>query len=435
MLNSGFICTRDFSSFRSKPRNILSRHKALGWTREESRKYFLKRFMTNCKLPLSNKSASAIPVCYSTTLSPPSCLPSVKSCSVAENFPPPLPHCQELISLLRSVLYPKSVERPLFSKIGREKCSLGCPESSRSAPFSQYLKRFKYPLKRELTTGTSQSSCPHSLSQELSKGIQKAPKRFPRSQRNKTPVYRGPSHPIFLRRIHWRGFHSSSFPLAKSDSNKPSGSKSMDKICKPTVEKNECGRPCKKKSDVCHEEKVKCDKSQQSKREVKQQPKVEERNVDRACRKTCLPIGKCELPHTDPPPKMEYMRVTCPPPKLVKPKSCPPTLEDLRKDDDMSHAEIKQTGAGKKKICAPPPLPKPPYAPIVLCRCPPPRKIHPGPCPCYVTKEINKRLKKIQPCPLKKKYPCPTGIYYCPLQKKPCKLGKPKNRCEDRKKK
>lgn len=443
MLNSGLICTRDFNSFDSK------HFKALSQIHEVPRKHFLKRsFMTKCKPSPSNKSAAVMSICYSTALSSPSCLPSLKSYSVTKKyFLPSLLYHQESVSVLHSVLCPKSIEKPLFSKIYREKCSQSPESLKSSAPSSKYLKRPKYLLKRKLlplqfckqysSCPASYSSCPHSLSQEITKSIQETPKRLPKSQMNKTrktSVYRGPCYPIFLRRVHWRGFHSSLFPLAKSDSNKPSDCTKLNKICKSTKVKktDECGQHYKEKSDVCRQKKIKCDKPQESKQKVRQKPKTVKKIADSACKKTCLPIGKCELPRTVPPPKMEYAKVTCPPPKFAKPKPCPSLLEYFQKDN-KSHTETKQINVRKKQICTPPPLPKPPYAPIVLCPCPPPPKVHPGPCPCYETKAIAKQ-PSIQPCPLKKKYPCPTGVHYCLSQKKPCNL-KRETGCDRRKKK
>ncbi|XP_011063381.1 PREDICTED: keratinocyte proline-rich protein-like [Acromyrmex echinatior] len=270
-------------------------------------------------------------------------------------------------------------------------------------------------------------------SQNVSKNIQEISKKLPKLQRNKT--YKTSSHrnlcyPIFL---HRRGFHSSLF-LAKSDSNKPSACKEMDELCKPIEIKEDCSKPCKEKSDVCYQEKVKCDKSQRNKKtKQKHETKIEKKIMESECKKTCLPIGKCELPRTLPPPKMEYAKVTCAPPKFAKLKSCP-HLEHIQKDDEFDK-KIKLTNPKKKKICAPLPLPKPPNAPIILCPCPPPPKLHPGSCPCYEIKALKER-PPTQPCLLKKKYPCPTDVYYCPPQKKPCNQIKLESeKCEHRKKK
>ncbi|KAL0113255.1 hypothetical protein PUN28_012424 [Cardiocondyla obscurior] len=214
--------------------------------------------------------------------------------------------------------------------------------------------------------------------------------------------------------------------------------KLYSKNCKPTEIKkpDQFSQSCNEessleksdeKNDVCSREKVKCDRSKEKARE---KPKIGKMIVDHACKKTCLPAGKCELPQTVPPPKMEYAKVACPPQKFVKPNPCPSMSEDFR-TDDKPYTEMKNSNVRKKKICAPPPLPKQPYAPVVLCPCSPPPKIHPGPCPYYEMKKIVKR-PLIQPCKLKKTHPCPTVVHYCPSQKKPCNL---KQDCEHRTKK
>lgn len=286
-------------------------------------------------------------------------------------------------------------------------------------------------LRKQFLKRSSMASSPPSCLSPLKalKRVQEAPKRLLKSQRNKThktSIYRGPCYPICLHKVRWRGFHSSLFPLAKSDSDK------SGKICKASEVKktDEYDESYKERREVCRPEKVKCDKSQRNKEKKKQKPETEKKAP--ACKKTCLPIGKCDLPRTVPPPKMEYAKVTCPPPKFIKPKPCPP-VEHFRKDDTSDMETRQAFNVRKKQICAPPPLPKPPYAPIVLCPCPPPPKVHPGPCPQY---EINDSLKrpKMQPCRLKKKYPCPTGVFYCPPQKKPCNL-KQETGCQRRKKK
>ncbi|XP_011708289.1 PREDICTED: uncharacterized protein LOC105463004 isoform X1 [Wasmannia auropunctata] len=442
MLNSCLTCIRDFSSCKNEPGNILLRHKAFGSIHEKLRKPFLKRsFMTKCKLPLPSKPASTMSVYYSTAL--PFSLPSFKSYSFNKKYVlPSLPCHHESINLLRFDLYLKFVKKPPFPKIHREKDSrfLEHPKTLKSLTPSKCLK---YLLKRKLlpprfckqyssSPPTSYLSCRHSLSQDVSKRMQKAFKRLSKLQGSKTPKTFIHRDPIFLHSVHRRGFHSSLFPLAKSDSTKPPACEKMDKICKTEVTEvkktDECGRPCKRKSDICSEKRVKCDKSQRNNEKAKQTPKTENKIVDPECKKTCLPIGKCVLPHLVPPPKMEYAKVTCPPLKFVKPNLCP--LISFPKDD-KSHAEIKQTVTRKKQICAPPPLPKPPYAPIVLCPCPPPRKVHPGACPCYEAKVVAKRASN-QPCPKKKKYPCPTGVHLCPPQVKPCNL-KRETSCERRK--
>ncbi|KYN30452.1 hypothetical protein ALC56_15148 [Trachymyrmex septentrionalis] len=458
VFNSGFISTRD--SF--KPRNIFLRHKSFDRIHEQSRKYFLKRsFMTKCKLPALNRPVSAMSVCHSTV--PPSYLPFLKFYGFIEkyfllyhNTLSSLSCHYKSVSLLRSsALYSKFVKKPPFLKIcEKDSQFLECLEYSKLlAPSSKYLACLEYLLKWKLLSpelckqyflscSMSRLTCSHSFSQcsrNVSKNIQEISKKLPKLQRNKTyktSSHRNVCYPIFLHRrgsLHWRGFHSSLFPLAKSDSSKPSACKQMDEICKPTEVKKECGKPCKEKSDVCHQEKVKCNKSQQNKK-TEQNLKKEEKIVDSDCGKIsdCLPIGKCELPRTLPPEKMKYAKITCAPPKFVKPKSCP-HVEHLKKDE--SDIKPKPTTVKKKKICAPPPLPKPPNAPIMLCPCSPPPKLHPGSCPCYETKALKER-PSTQPCLLKKKYPCPSGIYVCPPQNKPCKIKQlPEvNKCDKKKK-
>lgn len=248
-------------------------------------------------------------------------------------------------------------------------------------------------------------------------------------------IHRYPSYLISLHRVHRREFHITSFCVANSNSDKPSACKKMDEICKSTKVKKtkHCGQSCNEKSNVCNQKKVKCDKlPKENKVEAKQKPKTERKIADPVCNKTCLERGKCEWPHTVPPPKMEYVKVTCPPLKFMKPNLCPSISEHFENDNKFN-IEVKKTKFQKKQICAPPPLPKPPFEPIPLCPCPPPRKMHPGSCPCYESKEVHKPIL-MQPCPLKKKYPCPTNIHYCPLQEKPCNL-KQDSDCERKRKK
>jgi len=464
MFNSGLIYTRDFNSF--KPRSILLRHKSFDRIHEQSRKYFLKRsFMTKRmdKLPALNGPISAMSVCYSTV--PPSCLPFLKFIEkyflLYHNTLSSLSCYYKSVNLLRSsALYSKFVKKSPFLKICREKDSqfLECLEYSKSlAPSSKYLTCLEYLLKWKLLSpelckqyflscSRSHLTCSHSLShcsRNVSKNIQKISKKLPKLQRNKTykmSSHRNLCYPIFLHRrdFHWRGFHSSLFPFAKSDSSKPSAGKKMDKIYKSTEKADEHGKSCQEKSDVCHQEKndkqVKCDK-QNEKTIPKIEKKIDSEKMDSECRKTCLPLGKCELPQTFPPPKMEYAKVTCPPPKFMKPKACP-SVEVFQKDDKFD-ININKLNNKKKQICVPLPLPKPPNAPIVLCPCPPPSKIHPGPCPYYETKVLKKR-PSTHPCLLKKKYsyPCPTGVHYC-LPKKPSNLQAKRETvgCEENKKK
>lgn len=222
-----------------------------------------------------------------------------------------------------------------------------------------------------------------------------------------------------------RGFHSSSVVLAKCKSDKPPTCQTLDKICE-NIEKNE---PCQK-PDLCRQGKLKCGKSEHQLRKENAISKTQKTIDKPVCSDSCISRGKCELPRTVLPPKMDYRKVTCPRSKYVKPDPCPPILEHCK--DSGPHIEARQA-TPKKAICSPPPLPKPPYEPILLCPCPPPRKVRPGPCPCYEHKEILKR-REMQPCPLKKKYPCPDTVHICVMEKKPCNLSRSKP-CENRKRK
>lgn len=235
----------------------------------------------------------------------------------------------------------------------------------------------------------------------------------------------GPHYLYSPCKVWWREFHRS-LCLVECD-------KKMKEIRKT---EKKYGKSSKEKSDVCRRKKVKCEKSQHSskknKTDVKAKTKTEQKSADPVCKKTCFGKGKCDMPRTIPPPKMEYAKITCPPPKFVKPNSCGPMTEYTKTRDDSRKKISKQK---KTQICAPPPpLPKPPYEPLVLCACPPPSKLHPGPCPHY---EIRFDTKKppVETCLLKKKnYPCPTGIHYCPPQKIAHELKK-NSSCDHRQKK
>jgi hypothetical protein len=261
--------------------------------------------------------------------------------------------------------------------------------------------------------------------------------RLRKNKMRKESIHSGPCYPVSLYRVHRRGFHSS-FPLAKSKPDKPAACQEMNKICKTSEETkmDRYDQPCKEKSDVCHEKKVKCDKRLQLNKEddanVGQKPKAEKKIVDSVCKETCLRRGKCELPQTVPPSKMEYAKVTCPPPKFAKPNQCLSKL-DFQKNGG-AHKGAKQSYIEKTQTCAPLPLPKSPCDPIILCPCPPPRKLHPGSCPCYEIRRKVVKSSSMPPCPSKEKYPCPTAIHSCILEKKPCQL-KQGNSCERRQKK
>lgn len=241
-----------------------------------------------------------------------------------------------------------------------------------------------------------------------------------------------------------REFHTS-LRLVKSESDGKENCKEIKEICKiEEIQKKpeeNCKQPCKEKSDMCRRKKVKCNNNQQPRKKdnIKVKPKVKTEQKS-ACKETCFGRGKCDMPRTIPPPKMEYVKVTCPPSKFVKPYLYAPIIEYIKKEDDSHIETSKQIKMQKnKQICAPLPLPKPPCGPIVLCACPPPSKIHPGPCPCYEIK-LTTKIPPIETCPLKKKeYPCPTGTHYCSPQQnniqKTTRDLKKINSCDHRQKK
>ena len=123
--------------------------------------------------------------------------------------------------------------------------------------------------------------------------------------------------------------------------------------------------------------------------------------------------------------KIDYSKIQCEPRKLVKLGPCPPSpppppppppliVKKKLEENDKKSIEISKL--------PPSPLPKPPAGPTSLCPCPPPLKLHPGVCPCYVG------VKNLQPkpptlgCPVKSKYRCPeVRVYYCPMTKPVCK--------------
>lgn len=417
ILYSRSVCIRDFYSFLNKPKSNLIMRKALNRICEESERYSSKYLiMTECKQLFLKKSSTARPLCYPMIAFSPSCPPFFKLYPPIEKYITPslschhksiILKCRDMLNFSCSPLC-SVVQSKLIKKLPSLKIYNKCPLS---------LKNLKPP-----SSFLFKNSKLNSL----------------KLQKNKEMLtHRYPSYLVSLHRVHRREFHITSFCVANSNSGKPSGNKKMDEVCKSTEVKKtkQHGQSCNEKSNAYHQKKVKCDKRQlpkEKKVEAKSKPKTEREIVDPVCNKTCLARGKCEWPHTVPPPKMEYVKVTCPPLKFMKPNSCPSISEHLQNDTKF-HVEAKKTNFQKKQICAPPPLPKSPFEPIPLCPCPPPRKMHPGPCPGYESKQIHKPIL-MQPCPLKKKYSCSTDIHYCPLQKKPCNLKQDTN-CERKRKK
>ena len=172
----------------------------------------------------------------------------------------------------------------------------------------------------------------------------------------------------------------------------------------------------KKKKDVCAgREPVKLQKK-------KKKEEGEESKED--CVYRCIRRGKCEQPITTKPPKMEYKPIVCAPPKFPPAAPCPQIPDAVYETDSPSEIPIIKTKE-KKQICVPPPMPKPPTQPIVLCPCPTPAKMHPGPCPSYKTKPSTKLSKStMPPCP-PKQYICPRkAVKLCVLEDVNCKKRK-----------
>lgn len=207
-----------------------------------------------------------------------------------------------------------------------------------------------------------------------------------------------------------RKLHFSSFLTGKSsDSKKPPSCKAMDDICSDKRKKG-CAKPCEKKSE-CGEKKPVCG-------DVKK-PKEEEKKKKVLCPDSCIPRGKCEPVKSKKLPKMVYGPAKCPPPKFVSPKPCP-TLKTGSKEQ----TKRRSPGESEKQVCVPPPLPKPPTKPVILCPCPPPPKLHPGSCPCYAfSRELTQPIT-MPPCPQKEKYPCCKEPFLCPQETQICKMEK-----------
>lgn len=104
--------------------------------------------------------------------------------------------------------------------------------------------------------------------------------------------------------------------------------------------------------------------------------------------------------------KIDYSKTKCEPPKLMELGPCPTPPLSLSEKQDRTAGTV-----GKRLSLS---LPKPPSAPVVLCTCRPPPKLHPGSCPCYVETETFKPQPRTEPCP-KKPETCPeTRVVYCP---------------------
>lgn len=139
------------------------------------------------------------------------------------------------------------------------------------------------------------------------------------------------------------------------------------------------------------------------------------------CKIDCLPKSKCESNNKKcetPAEKQEYSS-KCNPSKVSAISPCPCKFISKEICHDIQ----------PKKICPPPPpLPKSPSKPIVLCPCPPPPKLPPTSCPCVpeVVNEICENEKPPKPCPLKPKKPCANQSYHCSSNEIEGKSKKPK---------
>ncbi|KAL6420191.1 hypothetical protein ACFW04_013814 [Cataglyphis niger] len=399
----------------NRPKNMLIMDKTLDRITEESKRHFSKHLiMTECKQSFLRKSLASKPLCYTMIAASPSCLPSFKSCPPTETY-----------SSTSLSYYYDTINLKYWNM--SSPCFLSNPVvHSKFVKNSQSLKIYnKYPLLLKNLKPLLPSSFKYSKlnSWELGK-----------NKETDSLTYRDPSFLISLHKIHRRKFHISSFCFA--DSDKPSGCKKEDGICGlPELKKTEQSQPRNEKAD-CYPNKNKCDKRQpkENKAKVNSNPETDDQKIkDHICKKDCLARGKCEWPHTVPPPKMEYVKVKCPPPRFLRPNPCPLTNNQNNKKNDTPPIEIKKKIKKlKTQICSPPPLPKPPHGPIILCPCPPPSKIHPGPCPSY-EKRVAPKPTLMPPCPLKEPYQCPKEVHYCLMKKKPCKLFEG-NECEEKRK-
>ncbi|KAL2716994.1 hypothetical protein V1478_012694 [Vespula squamosa] len=321
--------------------------------------------------------SSLCPLCRSSTCSKPLTYPPplpLQSCSTCPECSPPLPYP----SPLPCCVYLYSELPPLCS------CSKTCPRS----------QNIKVKYSKDVPSNTKFLS------------------DTGRNEVQRMSSYRIKLRPTQAQMLRSRGLHSSCI-LLKSDSEKDC--KSVSDICK--LKKETCSKPCKDREAECYPEKVKCEIQKPT------EPIKEEKIV---CPKSCVRGGKCIITQVKKPDKMVYGPTDCPPPKLVSPPVCPPTV-DSEIEEAICH---EKRAKSKKEVCTPPPLPGPPTEPISLCPCPPPPKLHPGPCPCPARKN-DMRVKPGRPCPVKDKYPCCLPTYYCPIKSTTCVRKPP---CEKKKK-
>lgn len=246
-------------------------------------------------------------------------------------------------------------------------------------------------------------------------------------KKRKMSTYLAPSR-FDPQKIHTKEFHIFSVLLGKKKSKRPRLCKEIKDICVKESQKG-CLKTCDRKPsaslDECYAKVDKCHS-----RDLKKRPKKGKKKKKKDCFESCIPPGKCDMPQVPRPPKMVYGPAVCPPPKFVSPKPCPDMPEQLVEPC----VEIRPVR--KREICVPPPLPKPPTDPVVLCPCPPPPKLHPGDCPCYDLKVEKKTKPTLPPCKPKEPYVCPREPHYCPPESLVCKMQKPcQEKIEKRKEK
>lgn len=183
-------------------------------------------------------------------------------------------------------------------------------------------------------------------------------------------------------------FHSFSRCVSTSATLKASDSK-----CKTITEICTKKEACKKKKE-CPQNKITC---------------PDEEIAEKKCKTDCLPKSKfADNRKHETPEKQDYPQVKCSPSKIGGLNPCKSIPKEVCSDVPV------------KKVCPPPPpLPKSPSKPIVLCPCPPPPKLPPTSCPCVpeVVNEVCENEKPPKPCPTKPKKPCGNPSYHCPSDK------------------
>lgn len=338
------------------------------------------------------------------------CLKFLK-CSLQKEHPSPSPYepCPYPLSCnCFSSLFPLSRPSPCLKSLSYppQPPLRSCPKCPPPPPCRSSLPCYIY-LHSELPPPCSCSQS-QNIEAKHSKDVLAYPKFLFNTGRNEVQrmsTYRIKLRPIQTQMLRSRGLHNSCILLGKSSSDSEKDCKSVSEICK--LKEESCSKPCKEKDNECYPEKVKCEPPKCTKEKEKEEKLV--------CPKSCVRGGKCIITQVKKPDKMVYGPTECPPPRLVTPPVCPPTVDSENDEPVCNEKRVKP----KKEVCTPPPLPGPPTEPISLCPCPPPPKIHPGPCPCPAQKSDIK-VKPGRPCPIKDKYPCCLPTYYCPIKTTPC---------------